>query len=100
MTIKYLREEAKNLTRYLRHIDESLGDYNEMVWEGLEELYKNGYVNLNEVPYGNDILRYANGYQIDTENYKTFHVYQTYDIKSISATKTAAKELMARWLNI
>lgn len=100
MTIKYLREQAKELSRYLRTIDESLGDYNEMVWEGLDELYKNGYVNLNEVPYGNDILSCANGYQIDTENYDTFHVNQTYDIKSVSATKTATKELMARWLHI
>ena len=100
MTIKYLRNEAKELTRYLRRIDESLGNYNEMVWEGLEELYKNGYVNLNEIPYGDDILSCANGYQIDTENYETFHIYQTYDIKSVSATKTATKELIARWRHI
>ena len=98
MTIKELRNEAKSLINYLRHIDESLGDYSELVWKGLEELYKNGFVDLNRVPYGDDILSCANGYQINTENYETFHVSQTYDIKTVSATKTATKELMAFWL--
>ena len=100
MTIKELRNEAKEQRDFLKHIDESLVEYSELIWKGLEELYKNGFVNLNEVPYGDDILSCANGYQINTENYETFHVSQTYDIKVVSATKTATKELMAFWLHI
>lgn len=100
MTIKYLRNEAKRKINFSNRIDESLGEYCELIWKGLEELYKNGFVNLNEVPYGDDILASANGYQINTENYETFHVSQTYDIKVVSATKTATKELMAFWLHI
>lgn len=100
MTIKYLRNEAKRHINFSYRIDESLGAYCELIWKGLEELYKNGFVNLNEIPCGDDILSCANGYQINTENYETFHVSQTYDIKVVSATKTATKELMAFWLHI
>lgn len=100
MTIKELRNEAKRHINFSKHIDESIGEYSKLIWEGLEKLYKNGFLNLNEIPYGDDILSCANGYQINTENYETFHVSQTYDIKTVTATKTATRELMMFWLHI
>lgn len=100
MTIKELRNEANEHFKFeAMAIGEELAEYSKCIWESFETLYKEGYINLNLVPYGDDILALANGYQFRTGNYSTCHISQTFDLKSITANKTATKEMMNLWLN-
>lgn len=91
MTMTEIRKELNNRAWVAAHTPgiESLAEFHKDVLNTLEKLWKDGYVN----DYSDDFRKYAYGYQINSQNYDTFHIVDTLDLHTITATKAAVKEL-------
>ena len=96
MTMKEIRKGFANRRRFMKitGLTDLIG-YVKQMQEEAELLYREGFILIPS----DDFLRYANGYQINTGNYETFHINQTYDLRSITATKEAARGLAEYILN-
>ena len=94
MTIKQIRDEFKEGIRFSKRIGSELVDYQEDMQRTFEELWKYGFAEN----FSDDFLRFANGYQINTGNYSELHINQTFDLRSISASKAVAKDMMITFL--
>lgn len=94
MTIKELRMKYNKMLRFAKATNSDLIEYYKEIWETMETLYKYGYI----TEFSMDFLAIANGYVVNTQNYENFHIRQTLGLHDISATKSAAKDIMAYWI--
>lgn len=96
MNMAEIRKEVKRMIAFSKssgHIE--MVDYKKSMSEQFEKLYKN----LTIIDFTNDFLSIANGYQINTCNYTTFHIAQTHDLRTISCDdKKTAKEFFQWWV--
>ena len=95
MTIKEIKKEFKNRRNFAKTIDAALVEYFDTMLNTFDDLYKNGYITT----FDNDFLRFVNGYQINTGNYDTLHINQTFDLRSIKADKKTVKNMMITFLD-
>ena len=90
MTMSEIRKEFTSRKKFMKATGlDGLVGYMMQMQSEVELLYKEGFISIPS----DELLAYANGYQINTGNYTTMHIAQHYDLKSIAATKEAAKEL-------
>lgn len=91
MTMTEIRKTIRARKLFTRRVGNDLTDYYNDISRALEGLWRDGYVAGYDV--SSDVLSLANGYQVSTGNYDTFHISQTYDLRSISVDdKQAVKE--------
>lgn len=93
-TMKEIRAAFKESIRFSEAVLPELADYKKDMLRTFEELRKEGYVKNFSV----DFLRFANGYQANTQEYDNLHIHQTYDLWSISASKAVVKDMMIVFL--
>ena len=91
MTISCFRAEIKKRIRFAQLSGSELDGWYKEINESINSLWKNGFI----TDFSDEILALANGYQVNSGNYETFHVSQTFDLRSISAEKKAVKEFAA-----
>lgn len=60
----------------------------------IEEIWANGF----SANYSEEFLKVANGFQINTGNYATCHISDTYDLHCIKMDKATVKEFAAYFL--
>lgn len=96
MTMTEIRKEVKRMIAFSKaNGNASMVDYYKFMSEQFEKLYKN----LSISDFTSDFLSVANGYQINTVNYDTFHIAQTHDLHTISCTsKKVAREFFEWWV--
>lgn len=88
MTMKEFRKELNAKRNFAKSFIPGLVEWYDEIEVVIETLWKQGFV----TEYTNDMLKCANGFQINTCNYETFHVSQTFDLHTIKADKKATKE--------
>ena len=88
MTMKEFRKKIREQKESALRLGIDLAGWYDEIKYVIETLWKDGFVDQ----YSRDILKLANGFQISTGNYETFHILQTYDLHSITADKKATKE--------
>lgn len=66
-----------------------LNGYSKQMQAEIELLWKEGHIAIAS----DELLAYANGYQISTGDYENIHILQTYGLKSITATKEVTREI-------
>ena len=89
MTMKAMREHFSKMRKFDSFCGGGLTEYYDDMQRTLEALWKNGYT----TEISDDFLKAANGYQINTSDYENIHICQTYDLRSIAATKAGVKAL-------
>lgn len=96
MTMREIRKEVKRMIAFSKaNGNADLVDYYKSMCEQFEELYKN----LSISNFTSDFLKMANGYQINTGNYDTFHIAQTHDLHTISCdSKKEARKFFEWWV--
>ena len=96
MTMVEIRKELKVMKNFAKcngHFE--MVAYYSVMAECFECLYKNLRVSY----YPQEFLSVANGYQIITGNYKTFHIAQTHDLHTISCdSKAVARDFFQCWV--
>lgn len=96
MTIREIRSKVKEMIRFSKncgHVE--MVAYYSVMAECFECLYKN----LRVTYYPQEFLSVANGYQINTGNYDTFHIAQTHDLHTISCdSKKEARKFFEWWV--
>lgn len=96
MTMAEIRKEIKELNAFSKAIGNTeIVEYRKIMCKQFEELYKN----LSISNFTSDFLKMANGYQINTGNYDTFHIAQTHDLHTISCdSKNEARKFFEWWV--
>lgn len=96
MTMAEIRKELKAMKNFAKcNGHKEMIAYYELMGKCFEELYKN--LTISEMPH--DFMSVANGYQIRTGNYKTFHIAQTHDLHTISCdSKAVARDFFQWWI--
>lgn len=96
MTMTEIRKEVKRMIAFSKaNGNADLVDYYKSMSEQFEKLYKN----LSISDFTTDFLSIANGYQINTCNYDTFHIAQTHDLHTISCVcKKEARKFFEWWV--
>lgn len=93
---KAFKEEIKkNRNHFNPEIGEAMVEYHTDVLATIEEIWKEGFT----TNYSIDFLKLANGFQINTGNYETCHVTDTYDLHCIKMDKQTVKEFAEYFLN-
>lgn len=96
MTMAEIRKEVKRMIAFSKaNGNADLVAYYSVMAECFECLYKN----LRVTYYPQEFLSVANGYQINTCNYDTFHIAQTHDLHTISCdSKKEARKFFEWWV--
>ena len=95
MTITQIRNEIKERKASAVRMGIDLAGWYDEIASTIETLWVNGFV----TEYSNDILKLANGYQINFDNYETCHISQTFDAHCIKMDRKAVKEFAKFILN-
>lgn len=92
MTMKEIMKMSKEHSEYCKKIGlDELADWQEEMRKTCNKLYTTGLLYKEEI--SNDLLRMANGFLCRTGEYETFHISQTYNLRSIEClSKTTARE--------
>ena len=92
MTLKEIMKVSKQHSEFCKKSGlEELADWQEEMRKVCAKLYTTGLLREEEI--SNDLLKMANGFQCRTGEYETFHISQTYDLRSIECmSKTTARE--------
>lgn len=93
MTMKEIMKASKKHSEFCKSIPglEELADWQEEMRKAVTKLYSTGLLRKEEI--SKELLKMANGFQSRTGNYETFHISQTYDLRSIEClSKTTARE--------
>ena len=95
MTIAQIRKEIKERKTFATRMGIDLAGWYDEIARTIETLWADGFV----TEYSDDILKLANGYQINYGNYETCLISQTYDLHCIKMDRKAVKEFAAFILN-
>ena len=99
MTMTEIRKKFKELKGISKHnpnpemaamMVEYWNDFQNII----EEIWSNGF----STNYSEEFLKVANGFQINTGNYTTCHISDTYDLHCIKMDKVTVKEFAAYFL--
>ena len=93
MTFKEIMNVSKKHSEFCKRIEglEELASWQEEMRKACNKLYYTGFLCKEEI--SDDLLKMANGFQSRTGEYETFHINQTYDLRSIKClSKTTARE--------
>lgn len=90
MTMTQIRKEIKERKESAIRMGFDLADWYDDISCALENLWKNGFISDYEV--STEVLKLANGYQINYGNYNTCHINQTFDLRSIKMDRKTVKE--------
>lgn len=91
MTIAQIRAEIKDRKASAVRMGIDLAGWYDEIARTIETLWADGCV----TEYSNDILKLANGYQINCNNYETCSISQTFDLHCIKMSRKAVKEFAA-----
>lgn len=90
MTMQEIRKEFTAQRNFYKQVGlEELIGYSKQMQAEVEILWKEGYIAFAS----DDMLAYANGYQVNTCDYEGIHIRQTFGQRSIQATKEVAREI-------
>lgn len=89
-TMTQIRKEIKERKAFAVRMGIDLADWYDDISRALESLWTNGFIADYEV--STEVLKLANGYQINSGNYSTCHINQTFDLRSIKMDKATVKE--------
>ena len=95
MTITQIRKEIKDRKAFAVRMGVDLAAWYDEIARTIETLWATGVV----TEYSSDILKLANGYQINFDNYETCHISQTFDTHCIKMGRKAVKEFAEFILN-
>ena len=95
MSIAQIRKEIKERKASAVRMGIDLAGWYDEIAHVIEALWADGVV----TEYSDDILKLANGYQINYSNYETCLISQTYDLHSIKMDRKAVKEFASFILN-
>ena len=95
MTIAQIRKEIKGRKESAVRMGIDLAGWYDEIARTIETLWAYGYL----TEYSDDIIKLANGYQINYGNYETCIISQTYDLHCIKMDRKAVKEFAAFILN-
>ena len=95
MTITQIRKEIKERKAFAMRAGIDLSGWYDEIARTIETLWANGFV----TEYSNDILKLANGYQVNFGNYETCHILQAFDTHCIKMDRKAVKEFAEFILN-
>lgn len=92
MTMKEIMKISKDHSEFCKQMGlEELADWQEEMRKACTKLYTTSVLRKEEI--SDDLLKMANGFQCRTGEYKTFHINQTYNLRSIEClSKTTARE--------
>ena len=92
MTLKEIMKVSKQHSDFCKNSGlEELADWQEEMRKACNKLYATGLLYKEEI--SDELLRMANGFQCRTGEYKTFHISQTYGLRSIECmSKTTARD--------
>ena len=88
MTIAQIRREIKERKASAVRMGIDLAGWYDEIARTIETLWADGCV----TEYSDDILKLANGYQINYTNYETCFISQTFDLHCIKMDRKAVKE--------
>ena len=91
MTIAQIRKEIKERKASAVRMGIDLAGWYDEIAHTIETLWADGCV----TEYSDDILKLANGYQVNSGNYETCHISQTFDLHCIKMGRKAVKEFAA-----
>ena len=95
MSIAQIRKEIKERKASVARMGIDLAGWYDEIESTIETLWADGFV----AEYSGDILKLANGYQINSGNYETCHISDTFDLHCIKMDRKAVKEFAAFILN-
>ena len=95
MTIAQIRKEIKERKASAMRMGIDLASWYDEIARTIETLWADGFVS----EYSDDILKLANGYQINYGNYETCFISQTYGLHCIKMDRQAVKEFATFILN-
>ena len=88
MTIAQIRKEIKERKESAVRMGIDLSGWYDDIAHAIETLWADGCM----TEYSDDILKLANGYQINYNNYETCYISQTFDLHCIKMDRKAVKE--------
>ena len=88
MTMTQIRKEIKERKAFAVRMGIDLADWYDEIARVIETIWKEGFT----TEFSTDILKLANGFQINTGNYETCHISQTFDLHCITMDKKSLKE--------
>lgn len=91
MTIAQIRKEIKERKESAVRMGIDLAGWYDEIARTIETLWANGFA----TEYSDDILKLANGYQINSGNYETCFISQTFGLHCIKMSRKAVKEFAA-----
>lgn len=90
MTMQEIRKAFTSQRKFNERVGlADLNGYSKQMQSEVELLWKEGYIEFAS----DELLAYANGYQISTGDYENIEIRQTYGLRSITATKEVAREI-------
>lgn len=95
MTIAQIRKEIKERRSFAVSVGVDLADWYDEIACVIERLWKDGFV----TDFSGDMLKLANGYQLNTGNYETCHISQTFDLHCIKMDRVTVKDFAEYILN-
>jgi len=92
MTLKEIMKQSRKRSDFCKQVGlEELAIFQEEMETACNKLYSTGLLRKEEI--SDELLKMANGFQCRTGEYETFHISQTYDLRSIEClSKTTARE--------
>lgn len=88
MTIAQIRKEIKERKAFAVNMGIDLGGWYDEIARTINALWADGFTS----EFSDDILQLANGFQINTCNYETCHISQTFDLHCIKMDRATVKE--------